>query len=74
MRTTIDIPDDLHRELKAKAALQGRSVRDLLLGLIEAELRPGTAKGQRVKLPLIKAKRKGVFNLTREEIHDAMFG
>lgn len=74
MRTTIDIPDELHRELKARAALQGRTVRDVLVSLIEAELRQEPAEGRRAKLPLIKAKRKGSFNLTREEIHDAMFG
>jgi len=30
MRTTIDIDDALYRELKAKAALEGRTVRELL--------------------------------------------
>ncbi len=74
MRTTIDIPDELHRELKAKAALQGTSVRNLVIGLIEAELHQPREKAQRVHLPLIKAKRKGSFNLTREDVHDAMFG
>lgn len=74
MRTTIDIPDELHRELKAKAALQGTTVRNLVVGLIEAELHEPQEKGRRVRLPLIKAKQKGSFNLTREDVHDAMFG
>ena len=74
MRTTIDIPDALHRELKAKAALEGRTVRELLLNLITKDLRPGPIQEERVQLPMIRAKRKGVFNFTREEINDAMFG
>ncbi len=74
MRTTIDIPDELHRELKAKAALEGRTVRELVIGLIEADVRRDVVKGKRVNLPVIKSKRKGVFNLTREQIDEAMFG
>ena len=31
MRITIDIPDPLYRELKAKAARQGRSVKEIIL-------------------------------------------
>ncbi|MEO6625291.1 MAG: hypothetical protein ABIN37_10720 [Burkholderiaceae bacterium] len=35
MRTTLDLPDLLMRHLKARAALEGRSLRDLTLALIE---------------------------------------
>ena len=44
MRTTFDLPDTLMRNLKARAALEGRSLRDLTLELIERGLRaPGAA-------------------------------
>lgn len=33
MKTTIDVPDDLYRRLKAKAALEGRHVRDVTIEL-----------------------------------------
>jgi hypothetical protein len=33
MKTTIDLPDDLHRAVKARAALEGRSVRDVTIEL-----------------------------------------
>ncbi len=33
MKTTIDVPDDLHRAVKARAALEGRSVRDVTIDL-----------------------------------------
>jgi plasmid stability protein len=38
MRTTLDLPDDLMRNLKARAALEGRSLRDLVLALVERGL------------------------------------
>jgi hypothetical protein len=43
MRTTIDLPDDLYRALKARAALRGVTVRELVRGLIEQSLLPSTA-------------------------------
>ena len=39
MRTTFDLPDELMRHLKARAALEGRSLRDLTLELIERGMR-----------------------------------
>lgn len=38
MRTTIDFPDDLFRQAKATAALQGRSLKDLVTEALRAEL------------------------------------
>lgn len=43
MRTTFDLPDELMRHLKARAALEGRSLRDLTLELIERGLRTPAA-------------------------------
>jgi plasmid stability protein len=34
MRTTIDLPDGLYRQLKARAALEGRPVKALLNALL----------------------------------------
>jgi len=39
MRTTIDMPDSLYRTLKARAALGGIPLRELIQSLIEAGLR-----------------------------------
>lgn len=33
MKTTIDIPDDLYRRVKAKSSLQGKRIRDLAIEL-----------------------------------------
>jgi plasmid stability protein len=38
MRTTLELPDELMRHLKARAALEGRSLRDLTQELIERGL------------------------------------
>jgi hypothetical protein len=39
MRTTVDLPDDLYRALKARAALSGTTMRELIRRLIEQGLR-----------------------------------
>lgn len=38
MRTSLDIPDSLFRHLKAKAALEGSTLRDLVLSLLQRGL------------------------------------
>jgi hypothetical protein len=38
MRTTVDIPDELLKHLKARAALEGRTLRDLVVDLVEKGL------------------------------------
>ncbi len=39
MKTTIDIPDELYRRVKAAAALKGRRIRDVTIELYERWLR-----------------------------------
>lgn len=38
MRTSLDLPDPLFRHLKARAALEGRSLRELVVSLLERGL------------------------------------
>jgi hypothetical protein len=55
MRTTLDIPDPLFRELKARAALEGMKLKDLVAALIEAGLRQprqGATQTPRPRSPL----------------------
>lgn len=47
MRTTVDLPDALLRELKAKAALEGTTLKHLVLALVEQGLRGGGDKAAR---------------------------
>ena len=51
MRTTIDLPDPLLKHLKARAALEGRTLRDVVVQLVEQGLNapPRVANGARVQ-------------------------
>ena len=70
MRTTVDIPDPLYRELKGKAATEGRSVKELILRGVEGELQSNRRKrGRRVSLPLIRSKRPGSLKLDNAQIY-----
>ena len=74
VRTTVDIPDPTYRQLKAKAALRGCSVKDLILRGVEVELngeRRAETKG-RVALPLIRSKRPGWLRLDNKTIHEIL--
>jgi hypothetical protein len=74
MRTTVDIPDPLYRQLKAKAALKGCSVKELILKGVETELQcPASKKGRRVKLPIFDSKHPGSLKLTNRQINEILF-
>jgi hypothetical protein len=69
MRTTLDLPDGLFRQVKAKAALEGTRLKDLLTRYVESGLRqsaqPAGRPLKRSNLPVIKAKGKSAIpNLT----------
>jgi hypothetical protein len=55
MRTTLDLPDPLFRELKARAAMQGMKMKELITRLIETGLHQpasGTSEKPRQRSPL----------------------
>lgn len=59
MRTTLDLPDALLRQLEAKAALEGTTLKELMRRLIERGLRspteaPAAVAATSAKLPTIK--------------------
>ena len=70
MRTTVDIPDPTYRKLKSKAAQQGSSVKELILRGVERELRTGTTKKGRIRLPIVHSKQPGTLRLTSEQIYE----
>ncbi len=75
MRTTIDIPDPLFRELKAFAAIKGISLKEVFQTAIEHELAQAQKMDvvrDRVQLPLIKSKRPGHLYLTNADIEDLL--
>ena len=66
MRTTLDLPDELFRQVKAKAALEGTKLKQLLTRYVERGLREaGQPPRRRSNLPVIKRRGKLVIpNLT----------
>ena len=49
-RLTVDVTDDMHREVKAKAALEGKTVSDALRELLRQwltdEIKPSAQEGE----------------------------
>lgn len=72
MRTTVDIPDPLYREIKIHAAHEGRSIREVILEGVEMRLRAKRKDpaAKPFKVPVIKSKRPGTLNLTNEQIDE----
>jgi hypothetical protein len=71
MRTTVDIPDSLYRDLKSKAAGEGRSVKELILRGVEIELQLKPRRNRRpVSLPLVRSKQPGTVVLDNAKIFE----
>jgi hypothetical protein len=67
----LDLPDDLFHQAKARAALEGASLKDVLRRYIESGLRqptpPAGGPARRSALPVVRGRGKGVIpNLTPE--------
>lgn len=64
VKTTLEIPDELFREAKAKAALEGRKLKDLVTeGLRLRMSQPPKENPKRVQFPLIKSKSKRLLKI-----------
>jgi hypothetical protein len=70
MRTTVDLPDPLFKQIKAEAALRGIKLREFIMRALERALaeRSQRQTSYRVKLPLVQGDCKHVINPTREEL------
>ena len=68
MRTTIDIPDETYRKLKVKAALEGETVRQIVLRGILREIGPSvTEPAQRVMEPIPRSFAPGSLRIEKRE-------
>jgi hypothetical protein len=70
VRTTVDIPDSLYRQLKGKAASEGRSVKELVLRAVRTELQVPPKKATPRKAPVIKSKSPGTLMLDNDKIFE----
>ncbi|MFI5385469.1 MAG: hypothetical protein ACHQ50_05035 [Fimbriimonadales bacterium] len=78
MRTTIDIPDDLFRRVKAVAALKGITLKNLVRGFIEQGLEHSSSQplpaGQKRRIPVsIAPAGREIRNLTNAEIEALLY-
>ena len=69
MKTTLDIPDDLFREAKSRAALKGTKLKDLVADGLRLVLAGGVTRSapRRVQFPIIKA-RPGAPVITKQMV------
>ena len=74
MRTTVDLPDPLFKQVKAEAALRGMKLRDFIRRSLEQALTGSSqkAKSRRVRLPLVQGDGIRQIDPTREQL-DASF-
>jgi len=76
VRTTIELPDPVFREMKSLAARRGTSLKEFVLRAIEKEMRAAHLPGGRrfsVKLPLVRSKSLGALrSMTNAEIDDLL--
>ena len=72
VRTSLDIPEDLHRRIHEAAKRRGCSARALILSSIEREVAFDSRPKSRVQAPLILGKGEPV-NPSHDEIYDVLF-
>jgi plasmid stability protein len=75
VRTTIDIPDDLHAELRRRAAAEHTSIRSLVTSAIDNRFRPRQSRP--VTGPLVgktgKKRKPAAGSPDRENPYDVLF-
>ncbi len=73
MRTSLDIPDAIYREMKVKAASEGTTMREIILDGVEMRLRNGNAAPKqdgRLRFPVIRSKNPGSLKLGEEGVYE----
>jgi hypothetical protein len=75
MRTTIDIPDPIYRELKVRAATEGTTVKEIILEGVELRMH-GMHAGeprevqQRAPFPVIRSQSPASLQLGEEGVYE----
>ena len=71
MRTTVDLPDPLFRQVKSMAAMRGSTLKDFIQQALQRAVTSGKeVRHPRVRLPLIRSKRPGTLLLTNADIEN----
>jgi len=72
MRTTIDLPDDLYKNVRTVAIEDDTTLRQMVLdGLtLVLEKRASRAPAKRLNLPVIRSARPGTLDIDSEKIYE----
>lgn len=71
MRTTVDIPDEIYRRLRVKAAQEGKTIRRIALRAILREIdEPATQPVPRLTEPILNSYAPGSIRIDNEQIYD----
>jgi hypothetical protein len=73
MRTTVDIPDSIYRELKICAATEGTTIKEIILEGVAVRLRNRqsyTKHEGRARFPVIRSKNPGSLKLGEEGVYE----
>ncbi|HRH69327.1 MAG TPA: hypothetical protein PLB89_07465 [Flavobacteriales bacterium] len=79
MKTTIELPDDLLRAMKVRAAKEGRSLKELLTAILRSAMKSSSAttvgKSGGGQLPVLRtSKAKAGREMTPERIAEVLWG
>lgn len=74
MKTTLNIPDSLMKELKKRAAETGQNLSETLADVLQKGLQPQRAKGKLRKLPVYDGGKVYVNVADRDQLYRAMEG
>ena len=71
MRTTVDLPDPLFRQIKSVAALRGSTLKEFIQeALQQAVTSDRSVRRRKVTLQLIRSKHPGALRLTNADIEN----
>lgn len=74
MKTTLNIPESLMKELKKRAAETGQNLSETLADVLQKGLQPQRAKGKLRKLPVYDCGKVYVNVADRDQLYRAMEG
>ncbi|MGA2166699.1 MAG: hypothetical protein ABSG62_00715 [Terracidiphilus sp.] len=73
MRTSIEIPEPIYREMKIAAATEGTTIREIILEGVAIRLRNRSAAAKQdrnPRFPVLRSKNPGSLKLGEEGIYD----
>jgi len=72
MRTTVDIPDSIYRDLKVRAAMEGTTIKQIILDSLASKVRTqeSTEARERPPFPTLRSKNPGALNLGEEGVYE----